>query len=332
MNNSEITAVGFLIFPGFPMSCLTSIIEPLRAANEIAERETFSWQLISETGSKVTSSAGVIFEPDVALSAKLDPAMIFLLSGPLSEFEAPRASNSVLRKLERTGAVLGGISGGVFPLVKSGVMEGYKCSVHWCYEAAFKSEFPEMLASGEVIVTDRRRYTASGAAAAFDLTLQLIEERLGPDIALEVACWFQHPMMRGEGVEQRVPLKPSTDPALPDLVGRAVEMFVERLDEPRSVGDIAKALGVTPRQVERAFKKATGQSPSHYFRALRMNAARQLVLYSKDSMAQVAAAVGFSTTTPFVNHYRDAFGVTPKQDRGRINAFRVQGNMPLPST
>ena len=27
--------LGFLMFPGFPMACLTSAIEPLRAANEI---------------------------------------------------------------------------------------------------------------------------------------------------------------------------------------------------------------------------------------------------------------------------------------------------------
>jgi transcriptional regulator GlxA family with amidase domain len=35
--------LGFLIFPGFPMSCLTSAIEPLRAANEIAGAEVFAW-------------------------------------------------------------------------------------------------------------------------------------------------------------------------------------------------------------------------------------------------------------------------------------------------
>ena len=29
--------LGFLMFPGFPMACLTSAIEPLRAANEIKE-------------------------------------------------------------------------------------------------------------------------------------------------------------------------------------------------------------------------------------------------------------------------------------------------------
>ncbi|MGB0799356.1 MAG: helix-turn-helix domain-containing protein, partial [Planktomarina sp.] len=88
---------------------------------------------------------------------------------------------------------------------------------------------------------------------------------------------------------------------------------------------------VSPRQIERSFKKATGQSPSHYYRTLRMNAARQLVMYSKDSMAQIAVQVGYASTTPMVQHYREAFGINPQEDRKRINLYRVQDNIPVPS-
>jgi transcriptional regulator GlxA family with amidase domain len=331
MNKSENINIGFLIFPGFPMACLTSTIEPLRAANEIAGQDRFSWQLVSEDGGRVVSSAGVAFEPDCALSTDLDSDLLFLLSGPLSRPENPSHANAMLRALDRHGMILGGISGGVFPLVRAGVMEGYRCSVHWCYEAAFRAEFPNIRAMDDVIVTDRRRYTVAGAAAAFDLALRLIEERLGDEIAHEVACWFQHPMMRGEGVRQRVPLRPSTQTGLPDLVARAIDMFATRLEDPISVAEVADVLGVTPRQVERAFKKATGQSPTHYYRSLRMKAARQLVLYSKDSMAQIAAAVGYGSSTPLITHYRAGFGVSPEEDRQNINAFRVRGNVPVPS-
>ena len=332
LNKSEITKIGFLIFPGFPMSCLTSMIEPLRAANEIAGKEMFSWRLISENGSKVCSSARVAFEPDDRLDNVAELDLMFLLSSPMGQFNLPRHSNAVLRKLDRFGVILGGISGGVFPLVKAGVMEGYRCSVHWCYEAAFRAEFPDMVSTDEVIATDRRRYTASGAAAAFDLALQLIEERLGTRIAHEVACWFQHPRMRGEGVRQRVPMYVNAQGELPELVRRAVEIFSAQMDTPVSVAGVAEILGVTPRQVERAFKKATGQSPSHYYRSIRMKAARQLVLYSGQSIAEIAAAVGYASSGPLTAHYRDAFDVSPQQDRAQINAFRVQGNAPLPSS
>lgn len=331
MNKSENINIGFLIFPGFPMACLTSMIEPLRAANEIAGQDRFKWCLISETGQRVVSSAGVAFEPDCEFSTNLKSDVLFLLSGPLAQPETPTRANATLRALDRHGMTLGGISGGVFPLVRAGVMEGHRCSVHWCYEAAFRAEFPHIQAMDDVIVTDRRRYTVSGAAAAFDLALRLVEDCFGDEIAHEVACWFQHPMVRGEGVRQRVPTQTANHSGLPDLVARAVDLFAQRLENPISVAEVAQVLGVTPRQVERAFKKATGQNPTQYYRSLRMKAARQLVLYSKDSMARIAQAVGYASPTPLLTHYRAAFGVSPQEDRQNINAFRVQGNVTVPS-
>lgn len=313
------------------MACLTSMIEPLRAANEIAGHVRFAWELLSESGDKVESSAAVSFEADCALPDAQALNALILLSSPSSRFANERGSNGVLRNLQRHGVMLGGISGGVFPLVRSGMMEGQRCSVHWCYEAAFRTEFPHVHACDEVIVTSGRCYTASGAAAAFDLALQMIEDELGQGIAHEVACWFQHPMMRGEGVRQRSPARDSADVAFPSLVSRAALLFSERLEDPVSIAEVAETLGVTPRQIERAFKKATGQSPSHFYRGVRMNAARQMVLYSKDSIAQVAGAVGYTTTTPLIGHYRAAFGVTPQEDRLTINTFRVRENIPVPS-
>ncbi|WP_254694048.1 GlxA family transcriptional regulator [Sulfitobacter sp. SK012] len=332
MHKSKIIQIGFLISPDFPMACLTSMIEPLRAANEIAGTTSFGWSLISEQGTKVVSSAGVSFEPDISLKDVSGVDLLILLSSPVSKFANPKSAHGVLRSLDRQGVILGGVSGGVFPLVRAGVMEGHRCSVHWCYEAAFRSEFPTIEAVDEVIVQDGRRYTVSGAAAAFDLALQLIDDELGVDIANEVACWFQHPMTAAKGVKQRVPIQTNDNGALPDLVGRAVSLFSEDLSNPISVAEVALRLGVTPRQVERAFKKATGQNPTHYYRAMRMKIARQLVQHSSESIAQIAFAVGYATSTPLIAHYKHAFGVTPHQDRTQINAFRVLGSAPVPST
>ena len=333
MNDIKIQSIGFLIFDGFPMACLTSMIEPLRAANEISGREAFSWTILAETEDKVRSSAGVSFEPDVTLADSFRPDYLILLSSPMGGFEDPKSGYGSLRNLARHGTTLGGISGGIFPLVRSGVMAGQIVSVHWCYDAAFRSEFPEINASNQVIELSARRCTASGAAAAFDLSLQLIENSLGSNVTTEVACWFQHPLMRGEGVRQSVPTyrQSSTDATLPAVVAKAVAVFAANLSEPISVARVASDVGVSARQIERSFKKETGQSPSHYYRSMRMNAARQLVMYSKDSMAQIALQVGYGSTTPMVQHYRNAFGISPQEDRRRINLYRVQDNISLPS-
>lgn len=86
--------LGFLIFPGFPMACLTSMIEPLRAANEISGREAFRWSLITEDGAPVESSAKVAFHPSTDLTALRGMDHVIVLSPPNGGFANPRAGNA----------------------------------------------------------------------------------------------------------------------------------------------------------------------------------------------------------------------------------------------
>ena len=329
---SNALSVGLLIFPGFPMACLTSLIEPLRAANEISNEAAFSWQLLSETPDRVLASAGVSFEPDATLEDARAPDYLVLLSAPGERFRQAKTPG-LLRNLHRHGTQLGAVSGAVFPLVRAGIGTNQRLAVHWCYKTAFEVEFPEVSASDRVMEIAPSVVTAAGAAAAFDLALHMIETRKDAALATEVACWFQHPMMRGGSVRQTVPgldLAQSGD-ALPPTVAEAVRLLSENMQAPPSVAAIAAHLGVSPRHVERLFKQATGKSPSHYFRHLRMEAARQIVLYSNDHLREVAGSVGYGSVQVFSKHYRDAFGLTPQADRKRINNFRVSENAPIPS-
>jgi len=314
------------------MSCLTSVIEPLRAANEISGTVTFQWELISEGIDAVPSSAGIPFEPKATLAQCTPPDYLLLLSAPSVQF-ADSSTAAHLRRLDRHGCTLGAISGGVFPLMRSGVTKNERLSVHWCYEAAFANEFPEVQASDKVIEISSRCVSASGAAAAFDLALVLIDEVLGANIATEVACWFQHPVMRKLGVKQSVPVHqtPQIEENLPPIVARALEIFTEDLSEPKSIAMIAETLGISSRHLERSFKQALGRNPTSHFRWVRMQAGRQIVLYTNDSVADIAAAVGYTSPRHFVRQYHDAYGLSPQEDRKRINLFRFKGNLPLPS-
>ncbi|MDH5451954.1 MAG: GlxA family transcriptional regulator [Paracoccaceae bacterium] len=334
MNHHEIkTQIGFLIFPGFPMACLTSAIEPLRAANEISGRSAFGWKVIGEGNERIVSSADVGFDPDVALSELDQLDQLFFLSGPSGRFQNPRKSNASVRTLARHGVSIGAFSGGIFPLARSGLLSGHKCSVHWCYEAAFKAEFPDVIARENVITIDRQRITVAGATAAFDLMLRLIEEKLGAEIMTEVACWFQHPLVRGDDVTQKTPTirSDSTDDMLPSAVAQAIRLFAEHVEDPIQISRVANAVDLSTRQLDRAFQRATGQSPLKYYRMLRLKKARQMALYSNDTVTEIALSVGYASSTPLVRHYIQEFGLTPQEDRRAINGIRVKGNAPLPS-
>ncbi|MEL6572873.1 MAG: GlxA family transcriptional regulator [Pseudomonadota bacterium] len=332
MTASESIRVGFLVFPGFPMSCLTSMIEPFRVANEVSGQKVFAWTLISESGGRVTSSADVAFEPDLTLAEveKLD--QLFVLSGPASNFDDLRAGEGKLRRLARFGVTMGAISGGIFPLARAGLLEDAEISVHWCYAAAFQAEFPDLTATESVIALAGKRITASGAAAAFDLALHIIQDAVGAHVATEVACWFQHPMVRGQGVLQRKPTPSATctDDMLPEILRVATEIFETHVEDPVRISDVAKATGVSSRQLERLFRQSTGMSPLQYYRSIRMKAARQLVLYSNDRLLDIAVAVGYNSSGALVHNYQEVFDVHPLEDRRKINLFRVEKNAVLP--
>jgi transcriptional regulator GlxA family with amidase domain len=308
------------------------MIEPLRAANEVSNSDAFEWQLIAETLAKVPSSARIDFEPVCTLETAQGLDLLILLSAPTATFQDDRSIGR-LRSMQRHGLKLGAVSGGVFPLVRAGVAGNAKLAVHWCYSAAFDAEFPNQIASDRVIETTNTVITAAGAAAAFDLSLSLIEEKLGPGVATEVACWFQHPVMRRQGVVQSVPsLKgDAAGRELSPLVARAAQIFSQNISEPISIAEVADMVGITPRHMERAFKSSVGLNPTQYYRKLRMEAARQIVCYTNDRISDIAGSVGYSSLQTFAKHYRNAFDVTPKEDRNQINLFRVKENLPVPS-
>lgn len=318
--------LGFLILPGFPMACLTSAIEPLRAANEITGRQAFRWSVIGEGVGKVPSSADVVFEPDTGLAAlpKLDH--LILLSSPGGAFAAPAPAHAVLRRLARRGVRIGAVSGGVFPLARAGLLDGYRVAVHWCYDTAFRAEFPDIEASAAVIAIDRNRVTVAGSEAVFDLMLGLIRDDLGAEIMTEVACWFQHPVIRGEDVAQKTPAYRAerTQDTMPAAISTAIRMFSDHIEDPIQIADVADHLRLSLRQLDRSFQRFTGRSPLRYYRMLRMKRARQLVLYSDASLMAIALAVGYGSSTPLARHYAEEFGVSPRQDRAAQAGFRVR--------
>lgn len=317
--------IGFLIFDGFPMSCLTSLIEPLRAANEISKTQTFSWELISENGLKVQASADIEFKCNQSIALAEDIDALILLSSPNSQFLLEKTP-SLLRHLERHGVLIGAISGGVFPLARAKV--GYRTpySVHWCYAEAFKTEFPNFTISDHIIEKHGRIVTASGAAASFDLALTLITENLSSSIAQEVACWFQHPIMRGGGAHQVLPRITTAEENIefPYLVQRAISIVSSALDNPPSIDEISEELKISPRQLQRLFRQATGQSPKRYFLLLRMRAARQLVLYSSSKISDISELFGFINAFKFRRAYLEVFNLSPEAERAQLNLVSVR--------
>ncbi len=100
------------------------------------------------------------------------------------------------------------------------------------------------------------------------------------------------------------------------LLGRALEYVESRFRDPEfSVNDIAGALGVTTRQVQRAFENL-GVTPTKFLMAKRLEFARSQ-LEKRNSGARdelisnIAYGAGFSDLSYFNRRFRDVFGCSP---------------------
>lgn len=92
----------------------------------------------------------------------------------------------------------------------------------------------------------------------------------------------------------------------------AVRLMREQLSEPLRTDAVAQALGLSPFQLIRLFKRTTGLPPHAYLTQLRLQEAR-IQLRRGVAIADAAAATGFYDQSALTNHFKACYGVTPAQ-------------------
>ncbi len=119
-----------------------------------------------------------------------------------------------LRRLARRGTVLGALCTGTFALAEAGLLDGYRCAIHWENLSAIREEFAAVEFVDDLFVIDRDRVTCTGGVAPLDMMLTLIEARLGPAIARKVTDEFIVAQPRAATDRQRhvLPTRPGRRP------------------------------------------------------------------------------------------------------------------------
>ena len=79
---------------------------------------------------------------------------------------------------------------------------------------------------------------------------------------------------------------------------------------PINVEDVARSAGYSPWHCRRIFRQYTGESLSHRLLRYRLEAGKK-ELRAGNSVAKVAASVGFSTREGFSKAFSAAYGISP---------------------
>jgi transcriptional regulator GlxA family with amidase domain len=219
-----------------------------------------------------------------------------------------------LRRLAGRRIMLGGLCTGAYALVQSGLLDGYRCAVHWENMSALRESFPRITFTKELFVIDRDRCTCTGGIAPLDLMLHLISPRIGPELTAGISDQFIVERVRDGADQQRIPLAARLGGKHGPLAGAALLMEAN-LEEPLSIAELARRIDVSQRQLRRLFQHKLNAKPAQYYLNLRLRRARELLLQTGMPVLEIAVACGFSSTAHFGRCYRSLFGHPPSTER-----------------
>ncbi|MER9001767.1 GlxA family transcriptional regulator [Mesorhizobium australicum] len=313
-NEKRHECVEFLLLDLFSMMSVTCAIEPLRAANRLLGFEAYSWRFSSEDGSAAHASNGISVNVDERFGTSDAPEYLFVCAGMTFLAKDQTRLNVMLKRRAREGCHMGALSMGTVFLARAGLLTDARCTLHWEGQPAFREEFPFIELSNQLYVIDRNRYTCAGGAASLDMILHIITQAHGAVLARSIANQFQVERIRTGNVEQRSGSSVRLV-TLPPELGQTVGLMMRNLEKPLSTSSIARTFGLSVRKLERLFQRHTGYPPARYYKILRLEHARDLLLHTSLANIDIAIATGFCSSSYFSASYAEHFGHTPSQER-----------------
>lgn len=213
----------------------------------------------------------------------------------------------------RPDARLVSICTGAFVLAAAGVLDGRPATTHWRFADELRARYPEVLVDENVLfVDDGDVLTSAGLAAGIDLCLHIIRTDHGASVANDVARYCVVPPWREGGQAQFIERPSPTDQA---STAATRQWALDHLDEPLSIGQLARHARMSERTFCRRFREETGQSPGMWVRARRVELARELLETRDLSVDEVARRAGLGSGGNLRHHLRRGLGMSPSSYR-----------------
>jgi transcriptional regulator GlxA family with amidase domain len=225
------------------------------------------------------------------------------------------------RRARRTASVCTG----AFLLGAAGLLDDRSAVTHWAYCAELQRRFERVRVDPDpVFINDGDVWTSAGSTAGIDLSLALVEQDLGPRVAVATARRLVMFLKRPGGQSQfsRVlSAQQASRHELRDLQG----WITGHLDGDLTIPVLAERASMSERSFTRAFLREVGQSPAAYVESLRIERARALLEDGGRSLDGVAQAVGFASQEVLRRAFHRRLGVSPSAYRDRFSAHALSG-------
>jgi transcriptional regulator GlxA family with amidase domain len=315
----------------FPKSQILDVVGPIEVLSRVATIVPgggYEIELVA-SGDAITTTSGLDLAASRRLSqvsdreaASLDTLIIAGGAGAVAACDDDRLTSFIRRTspvVRRTTA----ICTGAFLLGEAGVLSGRRAVTHWSHLDEFRARYPDVALDADAIyvrdVGEGEVWTSAGVTAGIDLTLAMVRDDFGAEVALAVARDLVMFMVRPGGQTQ----------FSAQLVAQAAEgkrtarAVAHVLDHPRndlSVPALAALVNMTERTFSRIFRQELGMTPAQFVERARVDAARRLLEAGEVPIKRLFGLCGFRDEETMRRAFLRQLGVNPTSYQVRFGA------------
>ena len=208
---------------------------------------------------------------------------------------------------------------GTFLLAAAGQLTGRRVATHWDWVARLKNLYPDIQVDADkIFIQDGTLWTSAGVSAGIDLTLALIEEDFGHQVAIETARQLVMFIKRSGGQSQfSVPLA-----AQSHVSGKFSELhawIAAHLSDDLCVERLAEEVGMAPRTFARVYAGTLGRTPAKTVEAMRLEAACRALEETDLPLKRIAMTTGHVEEQNLRRMFQRQLGISPAQYRSRFS-------------
>jgi transcriptional regulator GlxA family with amidase domain len=220
------------------------------------------------------------------------------------------------------------VSTGIYALAESGLVDRRAVATHWRFARDVSQRFPKVRVTHTAsFLKNDQFYTSAGGTAGVEMTLAMIEEDCGGEVARNVArelVMRLRPPAEDDVVMAEINYESDPMQRVADLPA----WILTHLHEKMTVDELATRACLCPRHFSRVFKQVFNCTPADFVEELRLTEARRRLLGVRTTMGRIAECVGFKSADAFRRAFERRIGVTPTAFRRGAAKSALPGIVP----
>lgn len=307
--------VAIPIFPNLQSLDAVGPGQVFGSANQLIGREAYRIRLVATNAGAVATTAGFALHAEGLRAVPAKSVDTLIVPGgddvgvrdALADKALMRWITAAANEAKRTCSVCSG----AFLLAATGVLEGKRVATHWSAATDLQRLFPNIAVDAEAIyVNEGKFWTSAGVTTGVDMSLALVEQDHGRDLAMAVARQLVV-YMRRPGHQTQFSATLNAQSVADDRLAKLAAWIEANLSKRLDVETLAEKAAMSPRTFHRHVREELGVSPARFVEAVRLDAARRLLDERTMDLAQVANRAGFSGPDHLIRAFARRFGVTP---------------------